>query len=129
MLYPQMRRFFTEDGYEEFAVAAATGLRWWIFGTIAMAGVTGSMLVIWRPRSDMLAAWWMLVGAKAVLMVALAAVYAYVSCVMWPRRLVATVANRPRQQRTFFRVAFFIGFLLLCQLVLGAFAHVVADAR
>ena len=127
MLYPRMRQFFeSEAAYEEFAIASAMGLRWWIFGTIAMAGVTGSLLVVWRPRPEMPAAWWMLVGAKAVLMMVLAAVYAYVSWVMWPRRVFAPAAERPRQQRQFFRVAFFIGFLLMGQLVLGALAHVVA---
>lgn len=32
----------------------------------------------------------------------------------------APVADRPRQQRQFFWVSFIIGFLLICQLVLGA---------
>lgn len=128
MLYPRMQREFfeSEARYEEFAVASAMGLRWWIFGAIAMAGVTGLLLVIWPPRPEMPPAWWMLVGAKTVLMTVLAILYAYVSWVMWPRRVFAPPAERPRLQRQFFRIAFLIGFLLLCQLILGALAHVAA---
>jgi hypothetical protein len=119
----QMRRFArSDDEYEGFAAATADGLQWWTFGSAALAAVTGVGLALWKPPlpAARVVSWSILVGVKTVLLVALIAVQSYISLVMWPRRAHAPRASWPSERRWFYRAAFLMGFLLLCELVIGA---------
>lgn len=123
---PLMRRFTrTVDEYEASVAATLGGLHRWTFGTLALAGVTGAALALWAPGlpagAESPAA--ALVAVKAALLPVMLAVQGYTSLVMWPRRARAGRAERPSEQRRFFRVAAVMGWLLLAQLVLGALAH------
>jgi hypothetical protein len=123
-LFPDLRRWLaSDDRFEEFTLVTADGLRWWIFGALIAAGVTGGGLVLLRPRADPGGLWWALVTLKAALFAVTLAVYAYVSFVMWPRRVFVAVSARPAEQRRFFRVALILMACLIGQLVLGALAH------
>lgn len=122
-LVPDIRRWLASDErYEEFSLTTAHGLRWWIFGALITAGVTGVGLVLVRPQATD-RVWWGLVGAKAVLLLVTLALYAYVSYVMWPRRVFVATADRPAMQRRFLRVAWLLIGLLTSQLLLGALAY------
>lgn len=126
----QMRRFVrSDDEYEAFAAATASGLHWWIFATTALAAATGVTLAIWkspRPAPDIVVVS-ILLGVKTVFLFALIAVQCYVIRVMWPRRARASRDARPTERRRFFRAAFLMGFLLVAQFVLGALLHAVTD--
>lgn len=125
-LFPDMRRWLgSDDRFEEFSLVTGDGLRWWIFGALVAAGVTGGGLVLLRPRADSGSLWWALVALKAALFVVTVAVYAHVSYVMWPRRVFVSIAERPAEQRRFFRVALILMACLIGQLLLGALAHAV----
>ncbi len=124
-LVPDIRRWLaSEERYEEFSLTTAHGLRWWIFGALITAGITGVGLVLVRQRTDADSVWWALVCVKAALLLVTVALYAYVSYVMWPRRVFIAVADRPAVQRRFLRVAWLLIALLTSQLLLGALAYV-----
>jgi hypothetical protein len=123
-LFPDLRRWLaSDDRFEEFSLVTGDGLRWWIFGALAAAGVTGGGLVLLRPRAHPSSVWWTFIALKAALFVVTLAVYAYVSYVMWPRRVFVSVTERSAEQRRFFRVALILMACLIGQLVLGALAH------
>lgn len=125
-LFPDMRRWLaSDDRFEEFSLVTGDKLRWWIFGAVVAAGVTGGGLVLLRSHADPGSLWWALVALKAALFVVTLAVYGHVSYIMWPRRVFVSVAERPAEQRRFFRVALILMACLVGQLVLGALAHAV----
>ena len=75
-LNEQMRHLTqSDDEYESFAAAASGGLHWWLFGSLALAGVTGLAQTMWRPRGDMPGAWWALVAVKTLLLFGLAGIF------------------------------------------------------
>jgi hypothetical protein len=126
-LNQQMRGFVrSEQEYEASAAAAGKGLLWWTFGSIALAALTGAALAFWWPGGTQATrdVWWTLLGFKTAILVVLTAVPAYMGCVMWPRRAHAPRESWPSERRRFFWGAFFMGFLLLCELTAGAIAHV-----
>lgn len=123
-LFPDMRRWLASDErFETFSLVTGDRLRWWIFGVLAAAGVTGGGLVLLRPRAGVSGAWWTLVAMKTALWLVTLLVYAYVSYVMWPRRVFVAAADRHAEQRRFLRVAVILIVLQVGQLVLGALAH------
>jgi hypothetical protein len=122
---PGVRRWLTSDQRdEELALATADGLRWWIFGAILTADATDGGLVLVRAATPAPWLWWAIVGIKTALFLATLALYAYVSYVMWPRRIFAAAEDRPAVRRRFLRVAWLLIALLTSQLLLGAAAHV-----
>lgn len=124
-LMPDVRRWLaSDDRFEAFSLTTGHGLRWWIFGALVTAGATGAALVLVRPLPDPGPVWWALIAAKAVLLLATLALYAYVSYVMWPRRVFVALADRPAEQRRFVRTACALMALLVGQLLLGAAAYV-----
>lgn len=124
-LFPDIRRWLaSEDRFEGFSLVTADGLRWWIFGALIGAGLTGFGLVLLRAGHRGGTLWWTLLAAKGVIWLAMLIVYAYVSYVMWPRRVFVSTADRPAMQRRFAAVAWGLVTLAVIQLVLGAVLHV-----
>lgn len=115
----------SDEEYEAFVAVTFNGLRWWTFGSIALAAVTGAALAVWRPGPAAATrdAWWALLSLKTAILFALTSVQAYMSWVMWPRRARTPREAWPSERRRFFRGAFFMGFLLLCEIVIGAIAR------
>lgn len=125
-LFPDIRQWLeSEDRFEEFSLVTGDGLRWWIYGALIAAGVSGVALVVLQPRGSLSSWWWTLIALKAALLLATLAVYTYVSYVMWPRRVFVALADRPAEQQRFFRIALLLMSLLIGQVLLGAAAHLV----
>jgi hypothetical protein len=123
-LFPDIRRWLgSEERFEAFSLMTADGLRWWIFGALIAAGLTGLGLAVLRSGQGGGTVWWTLLAAKTVIWVVLLIVYAYVSYVMWPRRVFVATADRPAEQRRFAAVAGVLVVLLMTELVLGAMLH------
>ena len=123
-LFPGVHRWLaSEDRFEAFSLVTGDGLRWWIFGALIAAGLTGVGLALLRAGDHGGPLWWTLLAAKAGLWVAMLSVYAYVSYVMWPARVFVATADRPALQRRFIAVARGLAVLALTQLVLGAVLH------
>lgn len=121
-LFPDMRRWLaSEERYEEFSLTTSHGLRWWIYGSLGLAGASGGALLVRSgphgPAFDLL------IAGKFGLLAVSVALYTYVSYVMWPRRVFVAAAHRSAEQRRFFRVALGLVGLLLGQALLGAAAH------
>jgi len=123
-LFPDMRRWLASDErFETFSIASADGLRWWIFGALGVAGLTGLGLVLLRSSYERTPLWWTLIGAKTALWLLTLGVYTHVSFVMWPRRVFVDAVERPAERRRFFRVALLLALLQIAQLLLGVVAR------
>lgn len=121
-LFPDMRRWLADDErFEAFSITTGHGLRWWIYGALALAAASGAALL---ARADARGPEFaVLMGVKIALFALALAVYTYVSYVMWPARVFVAAGDRPAEQRRFFRVALGLIVLLVAQALLGAAAH------
>lgn len=123
-LFPDLRRWLSDEPrFELLSLTTGDGLRWWIYGALALATASGLVLLGLRPRPWSETVFWRLVAAKGVALLATLAVYTYVSYVMWPRRVFVSDHERPREQQRFFRVALLLMALLGLQALFGAAAH------
>jgi hypothetical protein len=123
-LFPDMRRWLASDErFETFSLVTGDGLRWWIFGALGASGLTGVGLAFLRSPAEARRIWWTLVGLKATLWLVTLLVYAYVSYIMWPRRVFVGADERPAEQRRFLLVAVLLAALQIGQLLLGIVAH------
>ena len=88
---------------EELYRELAAGNRWPVVALISVLALSGVGLVIVHDgRSD---GWWLLVGLKALLLVAAAGLFWWVSWRGWPRRIFALPEELPAEQARFRRVA------------------------
>jgi hypothetical protein len=124
-LYPQMREFLeSEERFEQFAITVGAGLRWWVFGTFMLIGVSGAALAAVSVPATPSAMWRLFIAAKVLVLVELLAVYAYASWVMWPERIFAAPADLPRIRKRFTAVSWVIGSSFLIETLLGVAIHV-----
>ena len=124
-LYPQMRKFLgTQERFEEFAITVAAGLRWWVFGTFALIGVSGAALAVVSAPEHPSAMWRLFIAAKILVLIEMFAVYTYASWVMWPARIFAAPADVPAVQKRFTAVSWVIGTSITLETLLGVAIHV-----
>lgn len=95
VVQPKLRRFFgrDEDGAEALTAVIASGNRWKVLGLIAVIAATG-LVLLWNDNAR-----WGLHVVKAALLLAATAIFWFVSWRHWPRRIFATVEERPRLRR------------------------------
>lgn len=100
---------------EEIYRELGAGNRWPVIGLVAaLAGSGVGLIIIHNGRSD--GWWWLVVGAKALLLGVAAGLFWWVSWRLWPRRVFALPAELPAHQARFRRVA-----LAMVTLVAAAF--------
>jgi hypothetical protein len=92
-----------EDAEETMTFVAA-GARPKVLAVIGLLAGTGASLVALADPADRGRSWWVLVGAKVVLLVAASVVFWRVSWHMWPRRAFALPSEVPVEQAAFRRV-------------------------
>lgn len=107
-----------EDLYRELGA----GNRWRVIGLIGVLFVTGAGLVFVHSGASV--GWWLVIGAKAVLLLAASGLFWWVSWRGWPRRVFALRAELPAVQARFRRVALAMAGLVGLSFVFGvAAAH------
>lgn len=113
--------FARDADFERTIAGFSRGNRRVLIGCALAMAATGAALWVLRGPGDGL--WQALVAIKAGLLVANAAVFAYVSWVLWPARLFALPAELPalRRRQTRLRVASLV--LLGASAALGVVAH------
>ncbi|MGH8908570.1 MAG: hypothetical protein ACRD0K_19250 [Egibacteraceae bacterium] len=119
VVQPRAEAALDAQEYEQLAVRLAAGARWKVLSLCALIGGSGlGLTVIALPgrHADASPLWWGVLAAKTALLLAAVGVFAYVSWVLWPRRLFAGPAELPALRRQFRRVA-----LMLLGLVGGNF--------
>jgi uncharacterized membrane protein len=125
IVQPRARRFLGDAArYEEFATALAAGARRGVLALIAVLGASGAALVaveVSRAR-DPGVGWTVLVAAKALLLVAAAAIFAHVSWRLWPARLFARADELEALQRRFRATALVLTAVVATAFALGAVA-------
>ena len=130
VVHPRLASFFTDAGErEDFATVLASGARWKVLGLAAALVLSGAgMTAIELNEADSPnGAWIALVVAKAALLAAAIALFAYVSWWLWPRRLLANLSGSPElgEIQARFRAA---SVTLTALIGAGLVAGVVADA-
>ena len=131
VLQRRAAEFFRDpEEREDFTVMLAAGARWKVLGLCAALGLSGVGLTgVAIAEADPTSALWLaLVGAKAALLVAAVALFAYVSWRLWPARLLAHLAGSPDLalvQRRFRTVALALTLTVAAGLVLGSVADAV----
>jgi uncharacterized membrane protein len=130
VVQPRLKTFFQDAGErEDFATVLASGARWKVLGLAAALVLSGAgMTAIELNEADSPSgAWIALVVAKALLLAAAVALFAYVSWRLWPRRLLANLSGSPELQeiQARFRV---ISLTLTALVAAGLVAGVIADA-
>lgn len=130
VVQPRLRTLFTDAGErEDFATVLAAGARWKVLGLAAALVLSGAgMTAIELNEADSPSgAWIALVVAKAALLAAAVALFAYVSWRLWPRRLLANLSGSPELEgiQARFRV---IGVMLTALVAAGLVAGVIAEA-
>lgn len=108
---------------EELAVHLAAGARWKVIGVMALLAVSGGALVAVEGW-DHPAGWQAAIVAKAGLLIAAAAVFAWVSWRLWPARIFALPDEVAGWQRRFRLVGAVLIGLVGAEFVLGVAAHV-----
>ena len=124
IVQPRARRFLGgAEPYEAFATAVAAGARRGVLGLIALLAASGAGLVAMEvagarhPGTT-----WAVVTAKAVLLVAAAAVFVHVSWRLWPARLFARADELDALQRRFRATALGLTAIVATAFALGAVA-------
>jgi hypothetical protein len=130
VVQPRLKAFFADAGErEDFATVLAAGARWKVLGLAAALLLSGAgMTAIELNEADSPSGGWIaLVVAKAALLAAAIALFAYVSWWLWPRRLLANLSGSPelREIQARFRV---ISVALAALIAAGLVAGVVAEA-
>jgi len=105
---------------EEAYRALAAGNRWRVAGLIAVLALSGVGLALLHDGRS--ATWWLLVSAKAGLLLAASALFWWVSWRGWPRRVFARPAELPAEQARFRRVALVMATLVGAAFLLGVVA-------
>jgi uncharacterized membrane protein len=121
IVQPRARRFLgAAEPYEGFATALAAG----VLGLIALLTASGAGLVAVEVSGarDAGTTWAVLVAAKAVLLVAAAAVFAHVSWRLWPARLFARADELDALQRRFRATALGLTAIVATAFALGTVA-------
>jgi uncharacterized membrane protein len=125
IVQPRARRFpGGAEPYEGFATALAAGARRGVLGPIALLAASGAGLVAVEVSGarDAGTTWAVLVAAKAVLLVAAAAVFAHVSWRLWPARLFARADELDALQRRFRATALGLTAIVATAFALGTVA-------
>ncbi|HEY0640678.1 MAG TPA: hypothetical protein VGD67_23865 [Pseudonocardiaceae bacterium] len=124
VVQPRAERLLGTDRYEEFAATVAAGARWKVLAMAGALAASGLGLVAVRlvEAADTRPAWVALVLVKGALLLAVVAVFWYVSWRLWPRRLFALDEELPAVKRRFTAAAFTLGGLVGANLVLGVLA-------
>jgi hypothetical protein len=128
IVQPRARRFLgSADRYEGFAVVLAAGARRGVLALIGLLAASGAGLVAVESAGarDPGALWAVLVGLKALLLVAATAVFAHVSWRLWPARLFALPAELEALQARFRATALALTGLVGAAFALGAVAGAV----
>jgi uncharacterized membrane protein len=130
VVQPRLKAFFQDAGErEDFATVLASGARWKVLGLAAVLALSGAgMAAVELSDADSPSgAWIALVVAKAALLAAAVALFAYVSWRLWPRRLLANMTGSPElgEIQARFRL---ISLTLTALVAAGLVAGVVADA-
>ena len=105
---------------EELYRELGAGNRWPVIGLIATLALSGAGLVILHGGGSQ--AWWLAVGAKALLLTAAAGLFWWVSWRAWPRRIFALPSELPGVQARFRRVALVMSGLVALAFGLGLLA-------
>jgi hypothetical protein len=126
IVQPRLRRFFADSPqtYEDLATTLAAGARWKVIGMLAVLAATGTGLVAVAVAGSATRTgwWWVLIAAKAGLLLAASALFWHVSWRMWPRRLFALPEEQPTHQRAFGRVGWTLAGLAGVATALGTAA-------
>ena len=131
VVQPRLKALFTDAGArEDFATVLAAGARWKVLGLASALAVSGAgMTAIELSEADSPSgAWIVLVVAKAALLGAAVAIFAYVSWRLWPRRLLANMTGSPELgeiQARFRLISVMLTGLVAAGLVAGAIADAV----
>lgn len=126
VVQPRAERLLGEQRYEEFAAVLASGARWPVLALCAGLGLSGGGLVavVLADRAPT-TGWWVLVGAKSVVLIVAMVVFWYVSWRLWPQRIFAVPDEVPALRRAFWRAAATLLALVVTEFVLGAAAQAV----
>ncbi len=124
VVQPRARRFFadTPQTYEDLATTLAAGARWKVIGMLAVLAASGAALVAVADAPTRTGWWWVLIAAKAGLLLVASVVFWHVSWRMWPRRVFALPEEQPAHQRAFLRVGWTLTLLAGAAMVLGTAA-------
>lgn len=119
VVQPKAARFFRQDeeAHEAFLTTLATGNRWPVVAVIAGLAASGAALWALSPPTDALGT--AVHAVKATVLIAAAVVFWYVSWRLWPRRVFALPAERPRHRAVLRRAAVVLIVLVGCAFVLG----------
>src|SRR5262249_45357457 len=76
VLHPRARTFFERDAdFEAFIATVSHGARWKVLGAIGLVAATGTVLALSRGWHDASSLWLVLIGAKALLLLAAFALF------------------------------------------------------
>jgi uncharacterized membrane protein len=122
VLHPRARAFFEgSPRFEEFIAFVAAGARWKVlFGCAVIAGTGVALFCMHRDASS---TWQTCMFAKAVLFIIAVGIFAYVSWVAWPARILASPSEIPAFQKRFRIIAFCLICLVTLCFVLSVFAR------
>jgi len=123
VLHPRAERFFNGSStFEDFIFTVVHGARWKVVAGIAGIVASGIALTLQiAPRAA--GAWGWIVGAKTSLFLVSAALFVYVSWVLWPRRVFASVEELPGVRRRFWWVGVVMIGCNSLNMGLGILAH------
>lgn len=127
ILQPRADAFFQRDAdFEDFIFSVVHGARWKVFAGIVAIMLSGVALSVWPGHAivsdDPL--WLSLYVGKLLSFVIAAALFCYVSWVLWPKRTFATAEELPAIKRHFFRVGAVMVVANAIDMLLGITAHV-----
>jgi hypothetical protein len=105
---------------EELYRELGAGNRWPVIGIIGALALSGAGLVIVHNRQSY--GWWLMVGAKALLLLVVSGLFWWISWRGWPRRVFALPAELPAEQARFRRVALAMTALVATAFILGVAA-------
>lgn len=120
-------RLFTDEAEFERVIAGLTrGNRWLLLAAASGLALTGGLM--WALVEADAALWSTLIAAKLALLLGNVAIVAWVSWIIWPRRLFALPAELPaiRRRQSQLRVATVV--FLAANIALGVAAHALRSA-
>ncbi|MSQ94772.1 MAG: hypothetical protein EXR98_09475 [Gemmataceae bacterium] len=101
VLYPRLCRFFDDIGERErFVLVLSHGARLHMIAAMTLVALSGLGLLL-MPRDRMTAAWLILVGVKAALLITSVVFFWRISWHWWPARLFALETELPAIHRRF----------------------------